>query len=246
MGSIGVGGPATAAEINGACALAFDCAGNLYLTNSNNNRVSKITYDVPPAFTGGHSQNITVCEDTTLAPINVLLAVTDTDAGKMETWSVVAAPVHGTVAGSYVTTSTGGTLMPTGLSYTPASGYTGSDSFRVQVTDCSPGYTTAIYTTTIYVMVKNCDLALPLPPQAETGLSVFPNPNGGAFTVKVSSDNNEEVFISITNVIGEKVKQLFMSTNQPTVITADAPAGVYFLSAITKDGGYNAKVVVTK
>lgn len=249
MGSIGTGGPATAAEIGGACALAFDCAGNLYLTDPGNNRVSKITYDLPPAFTGGHSQSLTVCKDTLLAPINALLAVVDTHAGKTETWQVVSAPAHGTVVGSYTATSTGSIITPTGLSYTPASGYTGPDSFSIQVKDCSPAYTSSVYVTTIHVTVNNCGAlwASSLPSPGEQGvLTVSPNPNEGSLSCMLSSGLSEEVQVVITNIIGGHVKEFSTTTNTKTDIQLSVPAGIYFLSASTRDKTYNAKVVVSK
>lgn len=91
--------------------------------------------NTPPSFLGGHSQTLTACFNATNAPINSLLAITDPDVGQTETWSVGIAPTHGALVVTYSTTSTGGTLTPAGLSYTPAPGYTGTDMFQVEVSD---------------------------------------------------------------------------------------------------------------
>jgi hypothetical protein len=74
-------------------------------------------------------------------------------------------------------------------------------------------------------------------------LQLFPDPNSGTFTMNVSSDDNEEVAIVITNVIGEKVRELRTTTNQPVDITLESP-GIYFLSANTARNNCTAKIIV--
>jgi hypothetical protein len=65
----------------------------------------------------------------------------------------VDGPLHGIVAATYDAYTTGGSLTPSGLTYTPNPGYIGFDTFRVSVTD---GYSTD--TTIIYVRI---DTSLP-------------------------------------------------------------------------------------
>lgn len=105
--------------------------------------------DFAPWFVGGARQSLSVCENSTAVSLDTLLEVNDTDSGQPETWSIVSSSVHGTVVAAYTTTSTDSTLTPSGLTYTPATGYYGFDSFTVQVTD---GVDTAY--TTIYVTVN--------------------------------------------------------------------------------------------
>jgi VCBS repeat-containing protein len=68
-----------------------------------------------------------------------LLHVSDTDTGQTETWSAQTAPVHGTLTISGTATASGGTdIAPSGtITYTPASNYSGNDSFAVRVSDGS-------------------------------------------------------------------------------------------------------------
>lgn len=103
----------------------------------------------PPHFTGGHTQSLTVCVNETdpTTPINSLLAVIDTDLGQTETWSLVTPPSHATALVAYTATSTGGTIVPTGLTYAPVGGYTGTDMFIVSVTDGIATDTTTINVT---------------------------------------------------------------------------------------------------
>jgi hypothetical protein len=77
-------------------------------------------------------------------------------------------------------------------------------------------------------------------------LSIFPDPNAGAFTVKVSSVNNEPATIVITNMVGQKVKELTGTTNTNIAVRLSQPAGVYFISATTAAGVVSGKVVLSE
>ncbi len=102
-----------------------------------------------PSFVNGHGQAIFVCENSAATPIDTAMAVNDADAGQTESWIITSAPSNGTVGGFFTSMmSTGSTIYPTGLSYTPATGFAGRDSFTVQIFD---GFDTA--TTTVFVTV---------------------------------------------------------------------------------------------
>ncbi|RKH66256.1 kelch repeat-containing protein [Corallococcus llansteffanensis] len=58
-------------------------------------------------------------------PLAVTLTATDPDVGQVLTWTVVRQPLHGTLSGT-----------PPNLTYTPAPGYVGADSFDFRVRDC--------------------------------------------------------------------------------------------------------------
>ncbi len=146
----GDGGPATAANFKDLLGLAIDCGGNFYIGDESNNRVRKITNIHRPFFSGeGHS--LSVCVNSGPASVNALLAAIDADTLITIDWSLIVSPAHGAVAGmTYSGLTTGDTVTPTGLTYTPATGYTGSDSFRVAVGYC--GYLSD--TVTVYVTVS--------------------------------------------------------------------------------------------
>lgn len=101
-----------------------------------------------PVFTG--STNLSVCQNSGANSINNNLSITDMNVGQTETWSVLTPATQGSVAATYSVTSTGAAITPTGLTYTPNSGYTGTDSFQVTVNDGAGG----IDTTKIYVTVN--------------------------------------------------------------------------------------------
>jgi hypothetical protein len=89
-------------------------------------------------------------------------------------------------------------------------------------------------------------LSVKQPTNDLSALKVFPNPTEGAITVKIASDINEEVHVAITNVLGEKVKELTISTNKAYDIQLDQPAGMYLISATGVSGSCSAKIVVGK
>lgn len=109
-----------------------------------------VVTDNAPTFVHGSPQGFTLCENAPAYDISSLLAVNDADAGQTETWTVASSTPNGIVSAGYITTSTGGTLTPTGLTYQPATGFSGLDSFTVQVNDGAGGTAS----TTIYVTVN--------------------------------------------------------------------------------------------
>ncbi len=100
-----------------------------------------------PIFSGGHSQALGVCENSGAVSINALMSVIDSATGVTDTWSIIADPLHGIAAASYTTTAAGGLLTPSGLSYSPAVGYIGSDSFKVRVSNSFGADTTTVHVT---------------------------------------------------------------------------------------------------
>lgn len=90
----------------------------------------------PPSFVGGATQALSVCENTSAVSIDPLMSINDLDAFQTETWTVSLLPSHGMLSGlPFSDTSTGFTLTPSGLSYTPFTGYSGNDTFIVEVSD---------------------------------------------------------------------------------------------------------------
>ncbi len=192
-----------------------------------------------PVFTGGATQTMTLCKDDPATAINTLLAASDADAGQTLSWSPVAVPSHGTLVVTYSAPSTGGTVTPTGLSYTPTSGYSGADMYKVRVTDGTDSDTT-----TINVTIDPCVVGVNTVNGKDNTLSIFPNPNTGTFTLNLFSATNEAVQISVVNVVGEQVKQLATTTNSKTDIILDAPAGIYMLTATTAHGKWSTRIAV--
>ncbi len=77
-------------------------------------------------------------------------------------------------------------------------------------------------------------------------LNVYPNPSEGNFSINVASSVNEEVSVTVSNIVGEKVKELSIRTNEASELKLDQPDGVYFITANTSTGKYSAKITITK
>jgi len=116
-----------------------------------------------PVFVNTSPQALAICENAGATSINTLLTINDPDAGQTETFSITGNPLHGSITVG-TTIGTGLLLMygsnangtrvgtgvmpanvmpagvwPTGWSYTPANGYSGSDAFTIQVSDGNGG-----------------------------------------------------------------------------------------------------------
>lgn len=150
----GDGGPATAAEFHVPSGIDLDVYGNIFIADQVNNRIRKISSNnLLPSFAGGGIHYLSVCTGGIL-DINPIIAASDPDTGQTLQWSVISAPRNGTVTGAYSSTASGGVLTPTGFSYTPHSGYSGSDTFLIRVDD---GISADV--ATIYISVNPLDSA---------------------------------------------------------------------------------------
>jgi hypothetical protein len=91
----------------------------------------------PPHFVNGPRDSVLLCGNEIYYPVSLdtILSVIDTDATDPLTWSIITPPLHGIAAVAYTTASTGGVVYPSGLTYTPALGYMGVDSFKVGISD---------------------------------------------------------------------------------------------------------------
>ncbi|WP_170245693.1 Ig-like domain-containing protein [Fodinibius salinus] len=120
---------------------------NIYLEKQGNP-----SSNTAPTFNDGSSASLTINEDASATSINGLLDITDTDSGDNLTWSISSAPANGSLGGFPASaTSNGGSISPTGLTYTPNANYSGADSFDIQISD-------GIGTATITVNIDITDI----------------------------------------------------------------------------------------
>lgn len=151
----GDGGLATAAGVT-PFIVKFNQVGDIYINDRQNNRIRRIsTFNRAPWFTAGTIAHLTACGEYN--PIDTLLRVMDSNATQSLTWSVVMPAAHGTAFVAYTTIATGGVVTPTGTGYTPATGYQGSDTFKVRIFDGG-----AADTITIAVDVQLFPIAAPI------------------------------------------------------------------------------------
>ena len=121
--------------------------------------------------------------------------------------------------------------------------FTGVDTIKYTVSS-SCGTFTAKFVLHIRTAAQCATGLNPIAEDQLTELKVFPNPNGGTFSVNLLSSNDEEVRIVITNIIGEKVQEFITTTNKAVNINIERVAGIYLISASSAHGRYFAKVIV--
>ena len=146
-GFSGDGGNASSATFTGVACVAVDASGNLYIADESNNRIRKVTANRAPTFINGSSISVAMCENSPAYPLNPFVNFRDLDAGQTLTVSLVSGPSHGSASFSYSTTSTGGVMAPSGLTYTPTSGYSGTDAMTIMVSDGSLSSTAVLHIT---------------------------------------------------------------------------------------------------
>ena len=85
-----------------------------------------------PLFIDGNEQQLSICKDTPFISLDSDLTIYETST-HTETWSVATNAMHGSLFSSYSTLSTDSITIPIGLKYIPALGYSGLDSFVINV-----------------------------------------------------------------------------------------------------------------
>ncbi len=99
-------------------------------------------------FANGTSQSVGFCSDAINTNLDSVLAVNDKSTGATDTIEVVNNPMNGVLAGFPATISSGDSfLIPTGLSYTPNTGFIGTDSFVVLIHNGLDSSTSTVYFT---------------------------------------------------------------------------------------------------
>jgi len=116
------------------------------------------TVNTAPSFVGANPATLTVAENAGATDLKGLLHVSDTDSGQTITWTPSAAPSHGTLSIAGSTANSGGAdIAPGGtISYTPAAGYAGTDSFVITVNDG-----VAASTLTVNVTISAATVSVP-------------------------------------------------------------------------------------
>ncbi len=147
-----------AVKMNAPSSIAVDASGRFYyISDRSNNLIREVKPNSIPYFTGGTRQSITMCENATGDSLKTLLAVIDSDQKQTLTWSGGAwTPINGTVGLAGTAATTGGSVQIGGLYYLPNAGYSGADSFTVQVSD---GISTS--TDTIIVTINPIPVVAP-------------------------------------------------------------------------------------
>ena len=75
-------------------------------------------------------------------------------------------------------------------------------------------------------------------------IDVYPNPCYDHYTIQTNSADDDEVQVSITDIMGVEVSKYKMRTNQPYTFQTDLPPGVYCITAITSRQQLYRKLII--
>ena len=75
-------------------------------------------------------------------------------------------------------------------------------------------------------------------------LKIFPNPAQSITTLIWSSPVEEEVKITLTNYLGEKIMELNTPANKATKIPLSLAPGLYYFSTTTNQGNYHVSLII--
>lgn len=148
-GYTGDGGPAAEAELNIPSSLAIGADNNIYIADYGNMVVRLVGTAgfESRAFVNGTTQSIHVCKDAQEISMAAMMS-TEHLAGRNETWTIAAMPLHGSLTAPTGTITEGSIVTPSGLLFTPEKGFEGRDEFTVLMND---GTTSASTTISIFV-----------------------------------------------------------------------------------------------
>ncbi len=259
-GSSGDGGPATSAKLSLPLAVAFDTAGNMFIADAHNNAIRKVdkagmistyaggtflsgytgdggaataaTLDTPQRISFDDSNNLYIADvyNNVIRKVNNLTGIITTYAG------------DGTGAGT----------TP------PAGAYGGDDSIPTKAQLYFPHGIAFDHSGKAYIADRGNNVVRKIGPPSlidhsrasslngtATQFIVYPNPaKAGAFTIALASANAEEVAVSISDVLGQTIKQLTIPANKAASLKLDAPAGMYYISATTATAKWSKQLVV--
>ncbi|MBI3235293.1 MAG: hypothetical protein HYZ42_14875 [Bacteroidetes bacterium] len=95
---------------------------------------TSFTFDNTPIFTGTNTK--TICQNAKSISIDSNLTIYDTTQNTTLNWTIVSGPTHGSLSGFSASSSGSGSYTtPSGCTYTPTSGYSGSDAFIVMLSN---------------------------------------------------------------------------------------------------------------
>ena len=233
-GFSGNGKEGITAQLDQPMGISINCTGNLFIADNANYTVRVLgTYNRAPFFTGGAAQTLYTFASAPSLSLNVNLAVTDYDTLQSETWSIASSPIGGTVSVSYATSTTGNTLTPAGLTYTPNAGFTGLDSFTVQVTDGKATATTRIYVNVSGISDRMANTGINNTTVNSVSLNVFPNPSRGNFNIKTSGAGT----FYLLSMEGQSVSEYTVSDMQTAItMPSGLPTGIYIGRFKNADG----------
>jgi len=240
-GFSGDGGPATAASLKGPYGIDFSATG-MYIADVDNQRVRVVRDGNISTFAGngtvGYSGDF---GPATAAAFNepIALLATYTDVVYVaDAWNGRIRQIDG--SGNITTYAGNGTLGYSGdggravdAQLNDPYGLAFSQFGNMFVADYANNRIRYL-TQPTYVAAVNA---------LSSAISVTPNPNNGACSVQVTTGNKEPVHLAVTNVTGQKIKEVTGMTNTTIDLQIDVADGIYFLTASTDHDVWHQQIV---
>jgi len=196
------------------------------MTNSCGSDSSRIRVSIAVPASAIGITSTTICLDS---------AVTITDSTGGGTWSSADSTIAST-----------GFQIGTGFPPTFGEAVTGN---TVGTTTISYTGTNACgsYTETMNVTVVNCGTtAVQNVSTIANTCNIYPNPSTGSFNIFANSDKYTHANCTVSNMVGEKVNEFTINTNQESSVNLNIPTGVYFISVSAGEEKYTTKLVIMK
>ena len=241
----GDGGPATAATLFYPYDVAADDSGNVYIADRLNNCIRKvdatgiittIAGTGIPAFTGdGGPATAARIYDPTGVAVDDSGNVFFSDNGNFRIRKVSRATGYiSTVAGADTSGYSGDGGPATAAKIWFPQGVVINPKGSIYIADMGNNRIRFVGSKTEGVTTVDAGFA---------GVTVYPNPGQGIFTMNISSLFSEQVNVLISNIAGEKVYESQLYTNKPKEIQLYGPPGIYFISAASAHGRWAGRLI---
>ena len=235
---------ATAAVLGKPNNIAIDASGNLYIADWQNNRIRKVNTSgiITTAAGTGTAGFSGDGGAATAAKLDGPNGIAIDASGNMFIADFYNCRIR-KISPAGVITSIAGTGTP---------GYTG-DGGPASAAQLGHVVSVKISGTDIYVVDSNASVVRKISYSSASAfsgiathekMSLYPNPTNGSFIFNLISASNSDVQIIVSNVLGQKVKELQVAANKETTIDLDAPAGIYFVTAIVAGERIVKKIVL--
>jgi uncharacterized protein YjdB len=185
-GYSGDNGFATSANISSSNFITANTFGTYYFSTNTLSRIRTLSVSSKPYFAGGHVQSLGVCYGSGSNPINSLLSIVDSTVMTSVTWSIARSPAHGSLTAYTTGLTNGGLLTPVGLYYAPSGITTGTDTFKVRITDGVYSDTTTICVT-IFTYPTATAITGPTNVCVGSVIALWDTVGGGSWTTSNSS-----------------------------------------------------------
>jgi hypothetical protein len=99
----------------------------------------------------------------------------------------------------------------------------------------------------IRLVTSHVDRVQSLPRVTEQGISIYPNPSNGSFSLQVNATSaSGNIVVVISDVNGKEVDKLTVPSGNPLTIDACWPIGVYVINASIENGEHFSKKIVVE